>query len=236
MRNIDLIAAEETLIAGIKNYVGSKTAIIGISGGVDSALVAALCVAALGKEKVLGLLMPYSKQKDISDSKTLVSWLGINYETINIKPKVDVFGPFETDLVKANVMARVRMIELYKKANTPSVNGLVIGTTNASEWAIGYFTKFGDGACDFEPIIGLCKTEVWKLSKILGIPECIINKKPSAGLRAGQTDESDFGFTYKELDAFLQCEKVNHSVEIRIKQMINNSTHKKQMPPGIKIS
>ncbi len=234
MRNLDLEKAKKTIVAGIKEYIGDNNVIIGISGGIDSALVAALCVKALGRDKVLGIMLPYGDQSDIEDSISLVEALGFSCKKINIKTHVDAFDLGGDDWIKGNIMARVRMAVLYSYANL--INGRVIGTTNKSEMAIGYFTKYGDGACDLEPIADLYKTEVWRMSELFNIPKRIICKKPSAGLCAGQTDEGDFGFTYIELDAYLQGEEIDPFKAAKIQKMIDNSEHKRKMPPIINVS
>ncbi|MEI8067923.1 MAG: NAD+ synthase [Candidatus Shapirobacteria bacterium] len=232
-RNLDFNKVKEILVKEIRKFVGSKKAIIGVSGGIDSALVATLCVEALGKENVFAILMPYGEQIDIADSEMLIKHLGIKSETINIFEAVNQFKKTEEETVLANIKSRVRMINLYLFSNLH--DGLVIGTTNKSEMALGYFTKFGDGACDYEPIADLFKTEVWALARFLGVPEILINKKPTAGLLIGQNDEDDFGFSYQELDAFLQGEKVESEIETKIKKMIENSEHKRHLPPSINV-
>jgi NAD+ synthase len=230
---------------GIKRFfkkTKAKKVIIGISGGADSALVAAFCVEALGKENVLGILMPYGKQVDINDSIDLSKGLKIDYRIIDIKPIVDSFIGSTEDgdmFIKGNIMSRSRMIILYSIAN--KYKGIVAGTTNKSEMAIGYGTKFGDLACDFEVIEELYKTEIWELLKKISmdiklpILEKIAAKKPTAGLWCGQTDEEELGFNYETLDAFLQGEKTDKEKELKIKKLIKISAHKRHLPPCIKI-
>jgi NAD+ synthase len=244
-REVDYQKIQENIINGIKNYVsksGCKKVVVGISGGADSALTTLLCVKALEKENVIGVLMPYGKQKDIKDSKKLANDLKISHRIINVKKIVDscIKSVNSTNkLVKANIMARSRMMILYAIAN--EVGGLVAGTTNKSELAIGYGTKYGDLACDFEVIIELYKTEVWNLLRGLAkdnklqILKKIAEKKPTAGLWNGQTDEGEFGFSYETLDNYLQNKKIDKRIEIKIKKLIEKSEHKRQMPPGIKI-
>lgn len=213
--------------------VGDKKVFIGISGGIDSAVTTALCVKAFGKDKVFGILMPYAKQTDIQDSRDLVNFLGIKSFEVDIKAIVDSFDNFNNKLVKANLMARTRMALLYSYANLHGA--LVMGTSNKSELMTGYFTKHGDGACDIEVIAELYKTEVFELAKYLKIPQNLINKKPSAGLWDGQTDEGEMGFTYADLDKFLQGGSINPVIEEKIKKIINNSEHKRNLPPIISI-
>lgn len=233
MRKINLTKIEATIIAGIKKFVGTKNVFIGISGGIDSAVTAFLCVKALGKKKVFGILMPYGRQSDINDSFAVVKQLNIKYFHKDIRPIVDQYKIADSKFVNANIMSRVRMTILY--AYTNHKNGLVVGTTNKSEMALGYFTKYGDGGCDFEPIANLYKTEVVQMAKFLNIPQNIIIKKPTAGLWDDQTDEDEFGFTYPELDKFLQGEQLNPKVESKIKELINLSEHKRHLPPTISL-
>lgn len=234
VRQLDFKAATSSIVDGIRIYVGHKTVIIGISGGIDSALTATLCVRALGKDKVVGVLLPYGDQSDINDSLNLVNWLDIKSEVVNIKPIVDQYPSFSSKLVKANLMSRTRMAILYAFAN--SQDGLVVGTTNKSEMAIGYFTKYGDGGVDLEPIGELYKTEVWQMSKILNLPQQIISKAPTAGLWDGQTDENEMGFSYQQLDNYLQGETVSPDIKTKIDQLIASSEHKRHLAPVVQIN
>lgn len=243
-RTIDLSLVRQKFVAGIRDYVGDKTAVIGISGGIDSALVASLCVEALGREKVFGVMLPYGEQKDITDSFALIHSLNIPSELFNIQSSVDALvgqlsfaGHQISRLSKANIMARTRMNVLYFFSG--SQNGLVIGTTNQTEYKIGYFTKFGDGACDLEPIVELYKTEVWQLSSMMGnIPQSIIDKKPTAGLWDGQTDEQEIGVSYPALDAFLMGDNfaLDQASAAKIIQLIDKTEHKRRLPFSLSIA
>lgn len=206
---------------------------IGISGGIDSAVVAALCAQAFSRDNVFGILMPYGSQSDIQDSRDIVKILGIKSFEVDIKPMVDSFNDFNNNIIKANLMARTRMTVLYSYANFHQ--GLVVGTTNKSELSIGYFTKHGDGACDIEVIADLYKTEIFELAKYLNIPQKIIDKKPSAGLWVGQTDENELGFSYEDLDKFLQGEKIETTIAFKIQNLIDKSEHKRHLPPIISL-
>ena len=230
-----------------------KTAVVGISGGVDSAVVAALCAEALGKN-VIGVMMPIDGDVGRDEVK-LIRQLGIRPIETNLSDTYKAIcndvsnsrGMFtigfsgltndntsqkDTDIINGNVKARLRMVNLYSIA--AACNGLVVGTTNKSEAAIGYATKFGDGGVDIEPIQDFYKTEVYQLAEEFDLPTSIISKPPSAGLWEGQTDEEELGFTYEELDEYLQLnekgtpELGTWSTEllIKIENMIKNNKHK----------
>jgi NAD+ synthase len=225
----------------------AKGTVIGLSGGIDSAVVAALCVAAVGKENVHALMMPSScsPQSDLTDAIELAENLGVSYDIINIH---DIEKKYlETELYggamcKANLKPRIRMSLLYGIANARHY--LVAGTSNKSEMMVGYFTKFGDGGCDMEPIGSLYKTQVYMLAEHLNIPENIAHKVPSAGLWQGQTDEGELGITYKLLDKILLglelgvgivhlVTKLDTDVETidRIIEKVEKSHHKRILPP-----
>lgn len=200
-----------------------KNIVLGLSGGIDSALSATLSTHALGKDHVYIALLPYGElnKEGFNDAKLVIESLEIQQDhvfEIDIQKAVDIVvnemkqsqnNGIATDsaslrndnIRKGNIMARVRMIYLYDLAK--KLNALVCGTENKTENLLGYFTRFGDEASDMEPIINLYKTEVWEMAKHLGIPEKIITKAPTAGLWESQTDEGELGFTYKEADQIL---------------------------------
>ena len=213
----------------LKDYLGNKKAVVGVSGGIDSAVVLTLCVKALGRKKVLGVLMPYGNQ-NMQDAKELMKFLKISCKEINIKEVVDKFDFLSFDKIsKGNIMARVRMIILYCFSN--QIKGRVIGTGNKSEIEVGYFTKYGDGGVDLEPIGDLYKTDIYEIAKRLGISKKIIDKKPSAELWEGQTDEEDLGLSYEQLDKILK-KKLNHE---KVQVLRKNSEHKRKTPPIFKV-
>ena len=182
-------------------------AVLGISGGKDSSITAALCVKALGKERVIGVMMPQGEQFDIDYSKDLCDFLDIRRFTVNIKEAVDgvynaIGDSFEvTQQTRFNLPARIRMATVY--AVSQSNNGRVANTCNFSEDYVGYATRYGDGAGDFSPISCFTVTEVKTMGRYLGLPEKFIEKPPIDGL-CGKTDEDNLGFTYDVLDKYIR--------------------------------
>lgn len=190
---------------------GFNKVVIAVSGGVDSAVALALAVKALGKDNVYALLMPNGKMSTSAteDGKLLARNVGLTRDHVlqrdisKVVTKIlkQVADNKMSDVRKGNIIARMRMVFLYDVAK--SLNALVIGTENKSEFYLGYFTRFGDEASDLEPIRGLYKTQVWEMARYLKIPEKIISKPPTAGLWEGQTDEKEFGFSYLDGDRIL---------------------------------
>jgi NAD+ synthase len=218
---------------------GAKGVVVGISGGVDSAVAAAMCCRAVSSDMVLGLIMPSAvmRKDDVSDAKDLCKRLGIHYELISIEPFLDVYrslhGFRETPVLLGNLMARTRMTILYYYANRD--DRLVCGTSNRTEYMLGYTTKFGDNAADFQPIIHLYKTGVYEAARDIGIPGPIISKAPSAGLWYGQKDEDEIGLTYREIDdALVSLEKngwqSRNSTEEKVLSLVRRSEHKRKTP------
>ena len=180
-------------------------AVIGISGGKDSSIVAALCVEALGTDRVIGVLMPCGVQQDIDKALLLVNHLGIRHYIVNIKDAVDGVTkniPFElSDQSRINLPPRIRMSTLY--AVSQSNNGRVANTCNLSEDWVGYSTRYGDSVGDFSPCSHLTVAEVKQIGRLLGLPSALVDKVPSDGL-CGKTDEDNLGFTYAELDRYIR--------------------------------
>jgi len=186
----------------------AKGVVIGLSGGIDSAVVTKLCADALGPGNVLNVFMPsrVTPPEDYKTTSELSGMWGTEYRVVDVGPAVDALAAVllsdaETPLERGNISARCRMIVLYNLAKKRQY--LVMGTSNQSEIMMGYFTKFGDGACDVTPLANMYKTEVRQIAALIGVPQPIIDKPPSAGLWEGQTDESEMGIRYEDLDRIL---------------------------------
>jgi len=213
-------------------------AVIGISGGKDSSVAAALCVEALGKDRVIGVLMPCGVQHDIDCAYKLVNHLGIKHYEINIKSTIDsITESIQENLelsaqAKTNLPPRIRMSTLY--AVSQCVNGRVVNTCNLSEDWVGYSTRYGDAAGDFSPMSNLTVTEVKAIGKILGLPEDLVEKTPIDGL-CGKTDEENLGFTYAELDVYIRTGYIEDKAK---KELIDtkhrNNLFKLQLMPAFK--
>ena len=211
-------------------------AVLGISGGKDSSVVAALCCEALGKDRVIGVLMPCGEQDDIDMSYLLVNHLGIKHYVVNIKDAVEGIKsaiPKELELSEQSVInlsPRIRMSTVY--AVSQSCNGRVANTCNLSEDWVGYSTRYGDAAGDFSPLAHLTVQEVKAIGRELGLPEVLIEKVPSDGL-CGKTDEDNLGFTYSELDRYIRegvIDDMEHKALIDRKHKMN--LFKLQVMPG----
>ena len=195
----------------IKNFFEENgrdcNAVVGISGGKDSSIAAALCVEALGKDRVIGVLMPQGEQHDIDMAYLLVNHLGIKHFVVNVKDAVDaVINNLPDDIeitaqTKQNIPPRVRMTTLY--AVSQSCNGRVCNTCNLSEDWVGYSTRYGDSVGDFSPLSHLTVTELKQIGHLLGLPAELVEKTPIDGL-CGKTDEENLGFTYAELDRYIR--------------------------------
>ncbi|MCL2219909.1 MAG: NAD(+) synthase [Chitinispirillia bacterium] len=227
-------------VSWIRGYFEEKgrgcCAVVGISGGKDSSVTAALCVEALGKNRVFGVLMPRGEQYDINISRELVSILGIKHCEVNIKDSVDALlasinaaGMTPTRQAEVNTPARIRMTTLY--AVSAIVNGRVVNTCNLSEDWVGYSTKFGDSAGDLSPLANLTVTEVRAVGRELGLPSNIVDKVPEDGL-SGLSDEENLGFTYAVLDRYIRegtCD--DPAVKEKIDTLHKQNLHKLQLMP-----
>lgn len=232
--------------------VGFLNAVIGLSGGIDSALSTYLAVRSLGKEHVHCVMMPYktSSPESVADAQAVVKDLGVSSEVLEITPMADAYfamNPEMDKLQKGNVLARLRMIALYDRSYTRKA--LVIGTSNKTESLLGYTTLFGDNASAINPIGDLYKTQVRQLSAALGVPDSILKKAPSADLWSGQTDEEEMGLQYDEVDLLLyhlvDCRESEEELLGRgfvkdliakVKGMIRRSQFKRMPPLVAKIS
>jgi NAD+ synthase len=236
----DAAKTKDDLIIWIRDYFEKNgkncSAVVGLSGGKDSSVTAALCVQALGKDRVVGVLMPRGEQYDIGYSKELAAILGIKHFIVNIKNSTDALlasleeGSLElTRQAEINVPARIRMTALY--AVSAIVNGRVANTCNLSEDWVGYATKYGDGAGDFSPLSQLTVAEVKAIGRELGLPLKFIEKVPEDGL-SGLSDEDNLGFTYAVLDRYIRegvCE--DSAVKEKIDRMHQANIHKLKLMP-----
>jgi NAD+ synthase len=221
---------------------GAKGIVLGLSGGIDSAVVAALARRALGPD-VLGLLLPcHSHRQDTEDALTVAGHLGLETVTIDLTPVFDLLLtllPSAGAVVTANLKPRLRMMALYHFAGLKKY--LVAGTGNKSEISVGYFTKHGDGGADLLPLGDMLKSEVWAMAAQLGLPEAVINKPPSAGLLPGQTDEGELNISYAELDQALKAiadrcnETLSPGLRQRVEQLMKISEHKRMPVPVFKM-
>ncbi len=205
----DARKVKDECVSWIKQFFNENgpdcNAVVGISGGKDSSIAAALCVEALGRERVIGVLMPQGEQHDIDMAYLLVNTLGIRHIVVNIGDTVKALKnsiPIElSNLSVVNLPPRIRMATLY--AVSQSNNGRVVNTCNLSEDWVGYSTRYGDAAGDFSPMANLTVTEVKEIGRLLGLPDELVDKTPIDGL-CGKTDEENLGFTYAELDIYIR--------------------------------
>lgn len=237
----------EVVVQWLRDQVqnaGAKGLVVGISGGIDSAVVANLIKRAF-PDNSIGVLMPINSQpEDLKDGIAVAEKAGIQYiqvdlsdEKIKLLGKVNealkAVGRYDEErqrMTDANLRARLRMSTLYSVAN--QLNYLVVGTDNAAEVYTGYFTKYGDGGVDLLPIASLKKYEVYEWGRVLGVPESVLNRKPSAGLWEGQTDEAEMGTTYAYIDALLEGKEIPERDREIIERLHRISAHKRMMPPS----
>lgn len=251
--NVELL--ERVLVAFIRDEVrksGLERAVLGLSGGVDSALVACLAARALGAEHVTGFILPYrtSNPDSEADARRVAEVTRIGVERIDITPQIDAYFAARPDagpVRRGNKMARERMSILYDQS--AALGALVLGTSNKTELFLGYGTIYGDMASAINPIGDLYKTQVWALSRAVGVPERIVTKHPSADLWAGQTDEAELGFTYAEVDELLHFmieRRYRHDELValgfdarfvsRVEELVTRSQYKRRMPLICKVS
>lgn len=248
MSNFNAEKVKDDCVQWIKDWFAVNgpdcNAVIGISGGKDSSVVAALCVEALGKDRVIGVLMPNGQQADIYMARKLCQHLDIKSVEINIEDIVEdvIFGvgfaiwydcrensTHISDQARINLPARVRMTTLY--AFSQSVNGRVANTCNLSEDWVGYSTRYGDAAGDFSPLSQLTVTEVKAIGKVLGLPTELVEKVPSDGL-CGKTDEDNLGFSYDVLDKYIRTGEIkNQEIKERIDYLHNKNLFKLRLMP-----
>jgi NAD+ synthase len=236
--------------------------VVGLSGGVDSAVVCGLCALAAGPERVIAAILPvHSAARDIVDAQAAARAFAVTPRLIDLSSAYDALladlpggdpaapptSALDDDadrrrLALANIKPRLRMTTLYYLANR--FNGLVVGTGNKSELSIGYFTKYGDGGVDLLPLGELDKTAVWQLARQLGVPDEIVARAPSAGLWDGQTDETEIGLSYADLDSALRAiaaiatgrgDEIESSTRERIATLIASSAHKRALPPAFPV-
>lgn len=228
----------EWIRAFFKENGSDCNAVIGISGGKDSSVAAALCVEALGKDRVVGVLMPCGKQHDIDMAYMLVEHLGIKHYEVNIEACIEGLKAAMPENLTLSVQAntnlppRIRMSTLY--AVSQSLNGRVVNTCNLSEDWVGYSTRYGDAAGDFSPLSNLTVQEIKEIGRVLGIPSVLIDKVPIDGL-CGKTDEENLGFTYAELDRYIRTGEIDDAAKKeRIDSMHQRNLFKLQLMPTFK--
>ena len=233
----------EKLVSWIRDQVmaaGCKGVVVGMSGGLDSSVLAVLCYRAFPKS-MLGILMPcYNSQEETKHAQMVANQFSIPIEKVALDTVFDALlkilptdsKPDTSQVTKGNLKARLRMLILYHFAN--QLKYMVVGPSNRSELSIGYFTKYGDGGVDIMPLGNLVKGEVKELARCLDIPQTIIDKPPSADLWEGQTDEGELGLSYDELDHYLVSGEGSAELRGKIESMIATSGHKRLPPPVAK--
>jgi NAD+ synthase len=245
MRKISFQDEIQNITDFLRSYLqssGFEKYIIGVSGGIDSALSATLAVKAIGKEKVIGVLMPYktSHPDSLADGELLCKHLGIKWDIVDITSMVDayfdVYEKHADSLRRGNWMARTRMCVLYDLS--AKYRALVVGTSNQSEYMTGYFTQYGDSAAAIEPIGQLYKSEVWDMARVLKVPEKIINKTPTADLWLDQSDETEMGISYPQLDEILwaisnmdDLDRFDQAILEKVYRLIARSAFKRNPAP-----
>lgn len=239
----DALKVKNDCVAWIRDFFEKNgkdcNAVIGISGGKDSSIAAALCVEALGRDRVIGVLMPCGEQADIDCAKLLVEHLGIKNYTVNVKEAVEgVKNALPNDMevspqTLTNLPPRIRMATVY--AISQSCNGRVVNTCNLSEDWVGYSTRYGDAAGDFSPLSDMTVTELKQIGHLLGLPAELVDKTPIDGL-CGKTDEENLGFTYAMLDKYIRTGEIDDSaIKERIDTLHERNKFKLQLMPCFKM-
>ena len=240
----DAKKVKDEIVVWIRDFFDKNgkdcNAVVGISGGKDSSVVAALCVEALGRDRVIGVLMPNGEQNDIDMARKLVDFLDIMNFEVNIKEAVNgvlnslpMNGYDISEQTITNLPARIRMTTLY--ALSQSMNGRVANTCNLSEDWVGYATRYGDAAGDFSPLSQLTVTEVKEIGRVLGLPTELVDKTPSDGL-CGKTDEDNLGFTYEVLDRYIRTGEIDdEDIKNKIDTMHKKNLFKLQLMPSFKM-
>ncbi|MDD4079430.1 MAG: NAD+ synthase [Eubacteriales bacterium] len=237
---VDYQVVTEKIVAWLQEKIsaaGAKGCVLGLSGGIDSAVVAALTQRAYPQDTLAVILPVESGAEDVEDAWLVARHLGVRAVEINLDKAFRSFiAALETssdlaadNLAVANLKPRLRMAALYYLAARN--NYLVVGTGNKSEIVTGFFTKYGDAGVDLEPMGDLVKTQVWELARHLQLPERIIEKRPTAGLWPGQTDEDELGFSYRQLDEYILSGTTDAAAVEKIERAIRRSRHKQEMPP-----
>ena len=242
--SFNAVEVKDRIVAWIRDFFEHNgkncNAVVGISGGTDSSVVAALCVEALGAERVIGVLMPNGDQKDINDAEQLASFLNIRSVEVNIEMAVcsimyEIYQELTfldceaSQQTRINLPPRIRMATLY--AVSQSVNGRVVNTCNLSEDWVGYSTRYGDSVGDFSPLSRLTKTEVKEIGRALGLPKKLVYKTPSDGL-CGKTDEENLGFTYDVLDKYIRTGEIeDEKVKAKIDTLHEKNLFKLELMP-----
>jgi len=234
---------KKRIVDWLKRHVtgdGLQGTVFGLSGGIDSAVVAALCKKAF-PDDVLGVIMPcHSDPTDVEHAILVAERFDIPFKVVKLDGIYDSYlnllepegiDQGKKDLAVMNLKPRLRMVTLFYHANRH--NYIVVGTGNRSEITVGYFTKYGDGAVDILPIAHLVKAQVRALAEHLGVPREVIDKPPSAGLWGGQTDETEMGVTYEQLDNYILTGRAEEPVKACIEKMVKVSEHKRHMPPKL---
>ncbi|WP_071026408.1 NAD(+) synthase [Peptoniphilus raoultii] len=238
---MDYKKLKEDLITWLREYAENSHAkgfVFGLSGGIDSAVVAAVSKE-IFPENSLGIIMPCeSIDKDKDDALKIAKALDIKTEIVDLtetyRTLISASFSSENRLARSNIKPRLRMTSLYYYG--ADLGYLVLGSSNASEWYVGYSTKYGDSGADVYPIVNILKTDIFKLAKELNLPDFIIEKKPSAGLWEGQSDEDEMGFSYETLDSYIRGEKVPEiPIKEKIDRMHRNSKHKREIIPRFEI-